>query len=440
MHQNTGSPAHAPAAERGVPGPAPRVSVFSPSHDPRYLDDCLASLQAQSYQDWEWIVLLNGGARWRPSRPDERIRVVMADDVKGVGAAKQRACNETRGEFLVELDHDDVLARDALGEVVAAFDAHPDAVLVYSDWAQIRADGSRDESRFDERHGWEYRDEVVDGRRVLATRSLAPTPHNVSYIWYAPNHLRAFRWSAYNKVGGYDEKRDILDDQDLMSRLYQVGDFHHVPRCLYLQRMHTANTQIDPVLNARIQAETIALYNAHIEANALAWAERKGLVALDLGSTSGRSGAYLGVDRYPGPNVDLVGRLPARLPLDDGSVGVIRAVDALGRVAEKIPLINELYRLLAPSGMLLSLTPSTDGRGAFQDPGNVAFYNQNSFWYYTDESFRRSVPELTARFQSSRLVTYFPSDWHRDNEIPYVAANLIAVKDGGLREGGLFSV
>lgn len=420
--------------------PTPRVSVFTPSHRPQYLDECLASLQAQSYQDWEWIVLLNAGARWSPNRPDARIRIVIADDVKGVGAAKQRACAEARGEFLFELDHDDVLTRDCLGEVVAAFDAQPDVVFVYSDWAQIRSDGSRDDSRFDERHGWEYRDEEIDGKRVLVTRSLAPTAHNVSHIWYAPNHLRAFRWNIYDKIGGYDEKRDILDDQDLMSRLFQAGRFHHIPRCLYLQRMHEGNTQVDPVLNARIQAETVALYDAHIEANALAWAEREGLLALDLGSTIRRSGRYLGVDQCSGPAIDIVAKLSERLPLEDGSVGVIRAVDFLGRVADKVSLINELHRLLAPTGMLLTLTPSSDGRGAFQNPDHVAFYNQNSFWYYTEETFRCLVPGLTARFQTSRLVTYFPSDWHKANEIPYVAANLIAVKDGAPREGGLLSV
>ncbi|MDT0467048.1 hypothetical protein [Streptomyces gibsoniae] len=37
----------------------PRFSIFTPSHQPRFLDECLASLQAQTYSDWEWIVLLN---------------------------------------------------------------------------------------------------------------------------------------------------------------------------------------------------------------------------------------------------------------------------------------------------------------------------------------------------------------------------------------------
>jgi hypothetical protein len=33
-------------------------------------------------------VLLNGGARWRPERPDQRIRVEIADDLNEAGAAK----------------------------------------------------------------------------------------------------------------------------------------------------------------------------------------------------------------------------------------------------------------------------------------------------------------------------------------------------------------
>ena len=59
----------------------PRFSVFTPSHRPRFLDECLATLQAQTCPDWEWIVLLNNGARWRPEHPDERIRVEIADVV-----------------------------------------------------------------------------------------------------------------------------------------------------------------------------------------------------------------------------------------------------------------------------------------------------------------------------------------------------------------------
>lgn len=416
--------------------PTPRFSVFTPSHRPRFLDECLATLQAQTCSDWEWIVLLNNGARWRPERPDDRVRLEIADDIRGVGAAKRRACEVARGEILVELDHDDLLAKDCLAELAKAFDEHPDVVFVYSHTAQITEDGSRDDTRFNEANGWQYEEVDVDGRRLLQAIAMAPTPHNVSYIWYAPNHVRAFRRDTYEQVGGYDATRTVLDDQDLMCRLFQAGDFHRIPRCLYMQRMHPENTQRDTEINAHIQRETVALYDKYIEPNALAWTKRRGLLALDLGAAHRKPPGYLGVDQYARDGVDIIATLPAPLDLPDDSVGLLRAVDFLEHVPAKVPLINELYRLLAPGGMLLTLTPSSDGRGAYQDPTHVAYYNENSFWYYTDNQYRAFVPEIQARFQNSRLVTYFPTEWHSRNQISYVVANLIAMKDGAERCGG----
>jgi glycosyltransferase involved in cell wall biosynthesis len=415
---------------------APRISVFTVTHHPRFLDECFDGLVAQTYEDWEWVVLLNSGARWRPARDDTRLRIVVEDSISGVGAAKHRACAEAHGAVLVELDHDDILASDALAEIARAFDENPGVSLVYSHTAQILEDGSRDDSRFDVSNGWVYHDTTVDGRDVQYVQAMAPTPHNVSYIWFAPNHVRAYDRDAYERVGGYDPTRHVLDDQDLMCKLYQVGDFHLIDRCLYLQRMHSRNTQTEPDTNAFIQQETVALYDRYIEANALAWAAREDLLALDLGAAHNRPARYLGVDQYPGEDVDIVATLPARMPVDDDSVGVIRAADFLEHVADKVALINELYRALAPGGLLLSQTPSSDGRGAYQDPTHVAFYNENSFWYYTEQRYRSFVPQIKAAFQVSRLVTYFPTEWHEQHRVPYVTANLIALKDSTPRNGG----
>jgi len=297
----------------------------------------------------------------------------------------------------------------------------------------------RDESRFSEAHGWMYRDETVDGRTVLVSDAMEATPHNVSYIWYAPNHVRAFRRDLYEKVGGYDDTLTVADDHDLMCKLYQVTDFHHIRRCLYLQRIHRNNTQSEPETNARIQELTVQLYDRNVQLNALAWAKRRGLLALDLGAAHNKPEGYLGVDQYEQPGVDLVCDVSKGIDLPDGSVGMIRAVDFLEHVPDKIAVFNELYRLRAPGGLLLTLTPSTDGRGAFQDPTHLAFYNENSFWYVTDQNHARFVPQITCRFQASRLVTYYPSEWHRMNNICYVSANLIAIKDG-TRNGGILAI
>jgi O-antigen biosynthesis protein len=417
----------------------PRVSIFTPSHYSRYLDDCLRTLLAQTWQDWEWIVVLNRGARWRPARDDPRIRIVVKDDVVGVGQAKLLACSEARGEILIELDHDDELRSDAVERIVAVFDEHPDVGFVYSDTALITEEGLREESRWSAAHGWNYRDVEFDGRLVLQSDSLEPSPHNLSYIWYAPNHVRAFRTDTYEKAGGYDAERDVLDDQDLMCRMFELTEFHHIHECLYLQRWHATNTQRDTELNARIQRETVVLYDRYIQPNALAWSARRGLMALDMGAAHNKADGYLGVDQYPADGVDLVTDVAKGIDLPDSSVGVIRAADFLEHIPDKIALFNEMYRVLAHGGMLLSLTPSTDGRGAYQDPTHVAFYNENSFWYFTDSGYSRFVPQIRCRFQVSRLVTYFPDAWHEEHHISYVCANLIAIKVGP-RQGGILRI
>ena len=374
----------------------PTVSVFTPSHDARYLDNAWASLQAQTYGDWEWIVVLNQRARWEPPQRDERLRLHTADDLEGVGAAKQRACGLANGDVLLELDHDDELAPNALAAVMAAFEAHPDAGLVYSDFAQILANGAPDLSRFDQSYGWDYYEAEVDGRQLQVTRALDPLPHNVSLIWFAPNHVRAFRRTDYLDAGGYDATRSILDDQDLIMRLWQVSTFVCIHEPLYLQRFHEANTQRNAEVNATIQAETLALYDAGIEAATAAWAVRNDLDLVRLDS-------------------------PTLPDAEESSLGLIVAIDILNRVADPIAWLNRAYWLLAHAGMLLTLTPSTDGRGAWMDPRARSYWNELTF---TNLTSAPRLDGLAARFQVSRLVTY------DEGGIPYVCANLAAVKDG----------
>lgn len=410
-----------------------KVSVFTPSHDTRFLGACYASLARQSHADWEWVVLLNGKAgHWDPPTPDERVRVARApSSLRGVGALKQAACELATGDILVELDHDDELTSGCLAEVAAGLAANPDAVLAYSDFAQINADSSTNYDRFDESMGWRYTEEKVDGVLRLRCHSMAPTPHNVAHIWFAPNHVRAFRRTAYEKAGGYNADFKILDDQELMLRLFLLGDFLHLPSCLYLQRMHPRNTQRNPRTNAQIQEQSLQLYRESIEPLALKWCARRGLPALRL-STPTSVGTPALVEGFEEVMLDV--DRPA-LRYDDSTVGLIVAVDVLQRVADRARFFNECYRALSHAGLLLTQTPSTDGRGAFQDPSHVAFYNENSFMYLVQKELRPTIPTLLARFQLSHLRTYFPSDVHERMIIPYVQANLLAIKEGA-RQGG----
>jgi O-antigen biosynthesis protein len=215
----------------------PAVSVFTPSHNPQYLADAWKSLAKQTFKDFEWVLVLNGPAStWMPPFSDDRIKVHRVEQLRGVGAAKSYACERARGKLLVELDHDDVLSWDCLANLVALHD-DTGAGFLYSDTAETTEKLEASDNRWDGRYGWEYYDTFVNGRKVRASKALAPTPANVSYIWWAPNHLRAFTREAYEKAGGYDADRTVLDDQDLMCRLFLVTEFAKYDGCLYLQRL-----------------------------------------------------------------------------------------------------------------------------------------------------------------------------------------------------------
>lgn len=412
-----------------------RVSVFTPSHDTRYLNAAYESLREQSLPDWQWIVLLNRKApQWKPPDGDERVKVSRAPaGARGVGALKRAACELASGEILVELDHDDQLSRGCLAALVDAFE-DPSVVFAYSDFAQINADGSPNRERFDQSFGWVYTQGTIDGQSYERCHALAPTPHNLGYIWYAPNHVRAFRRKTYERVGGYNAQLEYLDDQELMARLYVAGEFQQIKRCLYFQRVHGNNTQRHERINASIQEQTLVYYREFIEELTLAWAKRRGLRCLRL-----KTPIWIGDEPDERYEDVLVDPEEPRIEAGTGSVAAIKAYDVLQRMPKRAEFFNELYRVLAHAGLIFTQTPSTDGRGAFQDPSHTAFYNENSFMYLTQRELHDAIPDLEARLQVSHLRTFYPTEGHENMAIPYVQCNLLAIKDGPRQGGPLLS-
>jgi len=89
--------------------------------------------------------------------------------------------------------------------------------------------------------------------------------------------------------------------------------------------------------------------------------------------------------------------------------------------------MKEAYRVLTDGGIFLIQVPSCPSKGAFQDPTQVSFWNQNSFWYYTRSDQAKFI-DTPVRFQSVQLYTTFPTDWHKQNDIPYVISHMVALK------------
>jgi glycosyltransferase involved in cell wall biosynthesis len=404
------------------------ISVFTPTHNTRFIKDTYMSLVQQSVTNWEWLLLLNGNAV-KNDLPadivnDTRVKILNAS-VKGVGDAKGQCLKHASGKYMLELDHDDMLHPDAFAEVLKSFNTG--AQFVFSNTSRITEAGEPEFTEYNAHHGWQYRPFDYKGKMYKECISFSPVPQAMSYIWYMPNHLRAFTRELYQIAGEYNTDLPVCDDQDLMQRMYIADSrFAHIDKPLYFQRIHQSQTQV--VQNPLIQQKNTELYKQNISDIMLSWAKRNNLLALDMGAAHRKKPGFLGVDMYDLPHVDVVCDCNGKLPFDDNSVGVIRAVDFMEHIKDSIHLMNEFYRVLAHGGMLLSMTPSTDGRGAFQDPTHVSFWNENSFWYYTKGNIRNFVPQIKARFQPSFIETGFPNEFCRKHNIAYVTANLTAIK------------
>lgn len=112
----------------------PKVSIVIPAYNvEKYLSSCLESLIAQTYPDFEAIVVDDGSTDYTPQiceqyiHRDARIRVVTQENA-GVSVARNRGIDEATGEYITFIDADDWAEPDYLETVV---NAHPEADLLF---------------------------------------------------------------------------------------------------------------------------------------------------------------------------------------------------------------------------------------------------------------------------------------------------------------------
>jgi SAM-dependent methyltransferase len=372
---------------------------------------------------FEWVLVTNGGCVVPPEiQEDSRVKIFNYEH-EYVGALKAYACAQCTGDILLEVDHDDLLTDNAIASLILAFEQNPECGFVYSNSASFRNNFEPTE-RFSEGNGWDYRPFVYKGHALEEQLGFDDHPTAVSRIWFCPNHLRAWKREVYNKIGGHNTGMRVLDDQELIARTYIETPMFFLQECLYLYRIGSENTWLKH--NNEIQVNVMPIYTRFIEDISRVWAKRNNLECLDLGGTT----------EYPRPGFLSLGSKNASVnlnvekeewPFETNSVGLIVAYDTIEKFKNPLHIMKEAYRVLCDGGIFLIQVPSTDGRGAFQDPTHVSFWNENSFWYYTRYQHARYI-DTPVRFQEVLLETFFPNEFCEQNKIPYVQAHLVALK------------
>lgn len=228
----------------------PLISVIVPTYNTQQtmLAEMLDSVVGQLYGHWELCVAddcstePHVAATLRDyAQRDARIKLHFSAENRGVAHASNRALDLVTGEFVVLLDHDDILEPQALFRVAQAVVAeNPD--MLYSDEIMVSLN-----------------------RKKVLQYALRPA-FSLEFLRAHPYfvHLVGFRTRLLREVGGFDEALTISQDYDLMLRVAERAQVvTHVPEILYQWRIHAGSSgtrKMDEVM-----ATSKAILRRHLE-------------------------------------------------------------------------------------------------------------------------------------------------------------------------------
>ncbi len=208
-----------PAGQRPIPFTrAPKVSVIVPTYNRLdRLQMALASLAAQTYQDFEVIVVNDAGcdvASVVAACVDRhRITAITHDRNRGLAAARNSGLRAAKGDYIAYLDDDDRYLPHHLETLVAYLDRRECRIAYTDAWRvqERQSDG-------------EY---VETGRDVPYSFEFRPADLLVSN--YFPVLCVMHDRACLDEVGLFDESLFAHEDWDFWIRMATRFPFKHLP-------------------------------------------------------------------------------------------------------------------------------------------------------------------------------------------------------------------
>lgn len=220
----------------------PRISIAVPLYctDERFLREMIASVQAQSYPNWQLCLADgspsaggSGGAADAVERTakeyaaaDGRISYVRLAENLGIAGNTNAAVAMADGDWIAFLDHDDLLAPDALYEAAARINADPrEPDMLYTDEDKVDMEGN---THFDPHLKPDFNLDLLRSNNYIT-------------------HFLLVKRSLLEKAGEIRKEFDGAQDYDFILRCAECASaVGHIPRILYHWRCHTDSTAQNP--------------------------------------------------------------------------------------------------------------------------------------------------------------------------------------------------
>lgn len=207
----------------------PLVSILVPTYNtnPTHLRECLDSVIAQTYTNWELCISDDAS-------PNDNTKEVIREYVKKyknihaifntvnqhIAGSSNIALEMAKGEYTSLLDHDDLLLPNALFETIKMINEHPDADLIYSDEDKLEDDSVHVEPFF--KPDW--------------------SPDFLNSCNYI-THFATIRTKVMKKVNGFTPGTQGAQDWDLFLRITNItNNIYHIPKIIYTWRKSPTST------------------------------------------------------------------------------------------------------------------------------------------------------------------------------------------------------
>lgn len=212
----------------------PKISILVPLYctPSTYLKDLIGSVQQQTYGNWE-LCLSDGSGHGKMKhdyieacmREDKRIKLVESDVPLSISENTNLALEIATGDFIAFIDHDDMLAENALYECVDVINNYPETEIIYTDEDKVSMNGKK----FFQPH-------FKSDFNLDLLRSM-------NYIC----HFFVVKRNIQERVGLLRKSYNGAQDYDFILRcIEQSLHIYHIPKILYHWRAHHHSTAENP--------------------------------------------------------------------------------------------------------------------------------------------------------------------------------------------------
>lgn len=201
-----------------------------------FLKELIQSIQEQTYEKWE-LCLADGSADGENGKTsltdilekyaaaDKRIRYVTLDENLGISENTNAALELAKGDYVVLVDHDDIVSPNALYEFAKVIEKYDCVDVIYSDEDKISMDGK---TYFEPHFKSDFNIDLL---------------RSMNYIC----HLFSVKRSLQREIGGFRKEYDGAQDYDFILRCCEKAEnIYHVPKILYHWRCHMESTAANP--------------------------------------------------------------------------------------------------------------------------------------------------------------------------------------------------